>query len=248
MAAISQSTQPTTTHSLPQASADHLPSLKRPSSSSSKDSPTVQSAHSIADPVTSHPAPAALLNTSNRLSNFGKNRQSTHSPISSKQNRGGLFSLAALALDKTSSAIASFSEPSIRNRPSSGSLYRTAQSSPTSEPNNSYTSSQSDSRDNSTRDNSNPSTSHHNISTPTISPNRSETLNANTLRNSLLETNPPSQAYSDTAADTPAPIVVPQSNINKMHQTSSRLLRMTSDDRPFTRVRTTTYRWLVGCR
>jgi hypothetical protein len=26
-------------------------------------------------------------------------------------------------------------------------------------------------------------------------------------------------------------------NSNKMHQTSSRLLRMTSDDRPFTRVR-----------
>jgi hypothetical protein len=31
---------------------------------------------------------------------------------------------------------------------------------------------------------------------------------------------------------------VPQGNHNKMHQTSSRLLRMTSDDRPFTRVST----------
>ncbi|KAK0102893.1 hypothetical protein ONS95_000912 [Cadophora gregata] len=236
MAAISQSTQPTTTpHSLPQASADHLTSLKRPSSSSSKDSAAVQSTHSIADPATSPPATAVLLNTPNRLSTFSKNRQSTLSPVSSKQNRGGLFSLAALALDKTSSAIASFSEPSIRNRASTGSLYRTAQNSPTREPNNSSTSAHTATRHNSTRDNSNPSTSHHDISTPTAFHNRSETLNTVTTRKSLLETNPPSQAYSNTASDTPAPIVLPQSNFNKMHQTSSRLLRMTSDDRPFTR-------------
>jgi hypothetical protein len=53
----------------------------------------------------------------------------------------------------------------------------------------------------------------------------------------LLETDPPSQAYSNTATDTPAPITFgSQGNHNKMHQTSSRLLRMTSDDRPFTRV------------
>jgi hypothetical protein len=164
-------------------------------------------------------------------------RQSTHSPVSSKQNRGGLFSLAALTLDKTSSAIASFSEPSHRDRPSSGNLYRTAQSSPTSELNNSSTFSLLD-----RRDNSNSLTGHHNISTPTISHNRSDTLNTNTFRNSLLETNPLSQAYSNTASDTPAPIGLPQSNFNKMHQTSSPLLRMTSDGRPFTRVRATTSR------
>ncbi|KAG4443765.1 hypothetical protein IFR05_000756 [Cadophora sp. M221] len=240
MADLSQSTHSTSIpHSLPQASADHLhlTSLQHSSSSSSssKDSPAVQSAHSIAGPDTSSPAPAALLNTSNRLSTFSKNRQSTLSPVSSKQNRGGLFSLAALARDKTSSAIASFSEPSIRNRQSSGSLYRTAQSSPTTEPNNNNINSQSDTRDNSTKDNSKSFTGHHNISTPTTSHNRSETLNINTLRNSLLETNPPSQAYSNTASDTLAPIVLPPANFNKMHQTSSRLLRMTSDDRPFTR-------------
>ncbi|KAH6716929.1 regulator of G protein-like protein [Leptodontidium sp. MPI-SDFR-AT-0119] len=240
MADLSQSAHSTSIpHSLPQASADHLhlTSLQHSSSSSSssKDSPAVQSAHSIAGPDTSSPAPAALLNASNRLSTFNKNRQSTQSPVSSKQNRGGLFSLAVLARDKTSSAIASFSEPSIRNRQSSGSLYRSAQSSPTTEPNNNNINSQSDTRDNSIKDNSNSSTGHHNISTPTTSHNRSETLNTNTLRNSLLETDPPSQAYSNTASDTLAPIVLPPANFNKMHQTSSRLLRMTSDDRPFTR-------------
>ncbi|KAH9222171.1 regulator of G protein signaling domain-containing protein [Leptodontidium sp. 2 PMI_412] len=240
MADLSQSAHSTSIpHSLPQASADHLhlTSLEHSSSSSSssKDSPAVQSAHSIAGPDTSSPAPAALLNASNRLSTFNKNRQSTQSPVSSKQNRGGLFSLAVLARDKTSSAIASFSEPSIRNRQSSGSLYRSAQSSPTTEPNNNNINSQSDTRDNSIKDNSNSSTGHHNISTPTTSHNRSETLNTNTLRNSLLETDPPSQAYSNTASDTLAPIVLPPANFNKMHQTSSRLLRMTSDDRPFTR-------------
>ncbi|KAH7314056.1 regulator of G protein-like protein [Rhexocercosporidium sp. MPI-PUGE-AT-0058] len=234
-----QSTQSTSNplHSLPRASADHLTTLKHPSSSSSKNSPSIQSAHSIAGPDISSPAPAAAPNISNRLSTFSKNRQSSHSPVSSKQNRGGLFSLAALALDKTSSAIASFAEPSIRNRQSSGSLYRTAQSSPTTEPNNTNIPSQSDTRDNSIRDNSNSLTDHHNISTPTptISHNRSDTLSTNALRNSLLETNPPSQAYSNTASNTPAPIVLPSANFNKMHQTSSRLLRMTSDDRPFTR-------------
>jgi hypothetical protein len=67
---------------------------------------------------------------------------------------------------------------------------------------------------------------------------KSGTLNSATARQSLLETDPPSQAYSNTATDTPAPIQLPRSDhSNKMHQTSSRLLRMTSDDRPFTRVR-----------
>ena len=46
---------------------------------------------------------------------------------------------------------------------------------------------------------------------------------------------PPSQPYSETDPTLPQPTHVSRSD-NKMHQTSSRLLRMTDDDRPFTKV------------
>nr|CDP30692.1 Putative Developmental regulator flbA [Podospora anserina S mat+] len=46
--------------------------------------------------------------------------------------------------------------------------------------------------------------------------------------------NPPSQPYSETDPSRPEPTLVGRLD-NKMHQTSSRLLRMTDDDRPFTK-------------
>jgi len=181
--------------------------------------------------------------------NRSKHRQSTLSTSSSKQSRTGLFTLAALARDKTNNAIATLSdrqsifvpEPSVRSRQSSGSLYRTAQSSPTSSPtinshssSNSKSSQQADSPESSL----DPSRTIASSSASTTSNPRIHTASNSNTRQSLLETNPPSQAYSDTAADTPPPIsFVPQGkNSNKMHQTSSRLLRMTDDERPFTRV------------
>ncbi|TPX10469.1 uncharacterized protein E0L32_008519 [Thyridium curvatum] len=45
---------------------------------------------------------------------------------------------------------------------------------------------------------------------------------------------PPSQPYTDTDPNRPPPVLLPRLD-NKMHQTSSRLLRMTDDDRPFTK-------------
>jgi len=48
--------------------------------------------------------------------------------------------------------------------------------------------------------------------------------------------NPPSRPYSETDPNRPLPIHIPH-QASKMHQTSSRLLRMTDDDKPFTRVR-----------
>jgi hypothetical protein len=47
---------------------------------------------------------------------------------------------------------------------------------------------------------------------------------------------PISQPYSETDPSRPLPHRSPVTN-NTMHQTSSRLLRMTDDERPFTRVR-----------
>lgn len=165
-----------------------------------------------------------------------KHRQSTLSLSSSKHNRSGLFNLAALARDKTSSAIASFSEPSLRSQPSSGSLYRSAQSSPTSPSQtvNPLPRSPADSQS-SIREKSDSSSS----ATPpfSLSHQRNQPSNSGAVRHALLETNPPSQAYSNTASNHPPPVPFkPARDYSKMHQTSSRLLRMTNDDRPFTRV------------
>lgn len=51
----------------------------------------------------------------------------------------------------------------------------------------------------------------------------------------LVHGNPPSQPYSETDPSLPEPTHLPRFD-NKMHQTSSRLLRMTDDDRPFTKI------------
>ncbi|KAK4171636.1 putative developmental regulator flbA [Triangularia setosa] len=50
----------------------------------------------------------------------------------------------------------------------------------------------------------------------------------------LSPRNPPSQPYNETDPTRPEPTLVARLG-NKMHQTSSRLLRMTDDDRPFTK-------------
>ena len=234
--ALSQPTPSTSnSHSqLPQISTDRLIPLHHSSSSSPPTKDPVQLLPAATDTSTSS-AGSTSYEALIRSGSTYKHRQSTLSTSSAKPNRSGLFSLAALARDKTSNAIASLSEPSIRTRPSSSSLYRSAQSSPTS-PNNSNTLPRSaDSQ--TSLDNTSSTHNSNSISPSSRSHTKSETPSSVTPRQSLLETDPPSQAYSNTATDTPAPIVLPASgNHNKMHQTSSRLLRMTSDDRPFTRV------------
>jgi len=232
--ALSQPTHSTSQSRLPQISADHQSSLAQPSISLQDPTTIVQSPLSAAE---DSPLSTSADSTNRHGSNY-KHRQSALSTSFTKPNRGGLFTLAALARDKTSSAIASLSEPSIRSRPSSGSLYRSAQSSATSASYNSTSLPRSADLQSSSQENAD-SPVDNNTSPPfaPFSHSRRETVNSATLRQSLLETDPPSQAYSNTATDTPAPITfVPPGNYNKMHQTSSRLLRMTSDDRPFTRV------------
>ncbi|KAG9248466.1 regulator of G protein signaling domain-containing protein, partial [Calycina marina] len=162
-----------------------------------------------------------------------KHQQQSSLSTFSRPNRAGLLTLAAFARDKTANAIASFAEPSVRSRVSSGSLYRTAQSSPTVAAQDSdYSLSSTSSSSAETQ----LAQAEHSRS-PKLSPVPISVARAVSRRQSLLETNPPSQAYSDTAPDTPASkAIVPSGrNPNKMHQTSSRLLRMTSDERPYTR-------------
>lgn len=223
----------------------HLPTLSSDSDFSSQpayvdDGNTSTPGPSIADSPT---ATASPTNSSDRQATF-KNRQSTQSTTSSnKVNRTGLFTLAALARGKTSSAIASFTDPTIRTRPSSGNLARQSASSTSiatpSSPKAGRTSTTQDDDISKQQENSEvPRASSSTLSppqNPRSQPSRGSSPSGQ--RQSLLDTDPPSQSYDSTDTNTPSPInFVPQSNYNKMHQTSSRLLRMTDDERPFTRV------------
>jgi hypothetical protein len=129
------------------------------------------------------------------------------------QRSGGLLALAAAALDKTFSGI---SEPRIRHRQSSNRLsvgpdsLLSAGVHPSASPDK-----QSRSRPAS------------NYAAP------ASTLLGDGLSSSRDD--PPSQPYSETDPNHPPPIRLSRLD-NKMHQTSSRLLRMTDDDRPFTKV------------
>lgn len=245
----STSSIPTTTTAPPSISL--LPSISATlaSSFSSEEASTARTAPSAPDKPA--PSPRSSLHNpskSSRQSNNHKHRQSTASASattsSSKQSRAGLFTLAR---ERTSNALASFaSEPTIRSRPSSNSLYPSPQSSPTTSLNNSSSLSQSVESQKGAQDFTEHSrTSSSNISASTPPRSKSESQYPPSIqRQSLLETDPPSQAYTDTTADK-APRIesVPSGNYNKMHQTSSRLLRMTTDDRPFTRVSNAAETW-----
>lgn len=148
-----------------------------------------------------------------------------HLPQPTKSKTGGLFSFA--------SRIATFSEPVIRRRPSISSIARSppGPSDPTS-PSCEFTYTSLDPRTTSTsqaRRPSNQSSSSNQFFTHRPEGHRSS--------QSLLlqKDNPPSQPYSTADPNRPPPLLLLTSD-NKMHQTSSRLLRMTDDDRPFTKV------------
>ncbi|OIW32162.1 RGS-domain-containing protein [Coniochaeta ligniaria NRRL 30616] len=121
---------------------------------------------------------------------------------------GSLFAFAAAALDKTLSGI---SEPRVRPRPSLNRLSL----GPDSALGSGRPSPEKPSR--------------HRVTSSNFS--SSSTL-LGEGKSSL--TNPPSRPYAETDPNRPLPIHISRVD-NKMHQTSSRLLRMTDDDRPFTK-------------
>lgn len=186
---------------------------------------------SIADPHTSTSTTADSLD---RQASY-KNRQSIGS---TKANRTGLFTLAALARDRTSSALASFTEPTIRSRPSSSNLARQSTTTLSAPPLPSAQAAVSASAEHIQNANKAENSEALRGSQTNLSvdpPRRSHSSTPSGQRQSLLDTDPPSQSYDDTDTTQPEPIL--QNYSNKMHQTSSRLLRMTDDERPFTRVR-----------
>lgn len=193
------------------------------------------------------PAPQHLLTQSDVVDrhhhlNNSTNSEKPHRRLTSQNsfptanfNKTGLLGLAALARDRTSSAIASFTEPTLRTRNSTNSLA----------PGSKSITSQAGSRGSAISlfeterqftERPVPSRRASQISTlRAVSPEA--VIHPSKYRHSLLETNPPSQAYEYTSTNSPLPTVTLLSgNHNKMHQTSSRLLRMTDDERPFTRV------------
>ncbi|KAL6855817.1 regulator of G protein signaling [Trichoderma novae-zelandiae] len=115
-----------------------------------------------------------------------------------------ILSRAAAALDRTHSAIASISEPVIRNRQSNSTLARL-----------SLTPSSHQSRD------------------EPASPDRPTAFSYPSSQS--LSSNQGDSKQSSSASSALHSPITESSPPSKMHQTSSRLLRMTDDDRPFTR-------------
>lgn len=138
--------------------------------------------------------------------------------LSRNQKPPGLFALAAAAIDKT---FANRSEPTVRSRPSSRTLRRlsVALDSPASPDPNRLDGPQR-------------------VLSPASSISSTPALSSpglDTKRSTQSLQDPISKPYSETDPTCPPPVLV-SADESKMHQTSSRLLRMTDDDRPFTKV------------
>ncbi|KAM3488580.1 hypothetical protein MY3957_008152 [Beauveria namnaoensis] len=146
------------------------------------------------------------LGQSTRRSHHASSVSTSSLPRIYSQRSGGILSRAK---DRTQSAFASISEPILRPRHSNSGLARFTEG-----------------------DSLSPLTS-ASISAP--SPSKSPSTDSlSSGEYTLARRNPPAQAYVDTDASLPLPIRL-RRNDPKMHQTSSRLLRMTDDDRPYTR-------------
>ena len=161
---------------------------------------------------------------------------SQHSKSKSKSKSGSLSSLAASALDKTTSAIANISQ-SVRIIPPDLCLLvflgpaatnHEIQSPPT----------ESSASPTTLPDRTARRQRHPSIHSASSSVTLSHQLEGRRSSQSLHQRdNPPSQPYGETDRSAPEPVRFVSSVESKMHQTSSRLLRMTDDERPFTKVR-----------
>ncbi|KAI1102775.1 RGS-domain-containing protein [Jackrogersella minutella] len=225
MAAISQ---PSQTKSLP--IHDHEP-RPRPSLTNSKSNNSVNakvqkppSASIRKVPYSGDPFESVTDSSITSSHNFRQHHISASTgsaPIIARNPKsGGLFAFAAAAIDKT---IANISEPTIRSRPSASALSRLSVvlDSPTTS-------------ENSNSDKSSRIRSFSSNSSGPTTPSVQGTLSDAKPSSQLSLKDPISKPYSETDASRPPPILLPGLE-NKMHQTSSRLLRMTDDDRPFTK-------------
>ncbi|OTB08277.1 hypothetical protein M426DRAFT_203683 [Hypoxylon sp. CI-4A] len=222
MAAFPPSSQ-TTTLPLHDHEPHRIPSHPQSTSSVAVQArPQNPSSASSRKPASSaSPAEPATDNSDNSRQQHQVAASTGHASHAARNSKsGGLFAFAAAAIDKT---IANISEPTIRNRPSISALSRL------SVVLDSPTNSENSSSDRSSRLRSFSS----NSSTPQT-PSFLSPLSDARRSSQLSLKDPISKPYSETDPSRPPPILLPGVE-NKMHQTSSRLLRMTDDDRPFTR-------------
>ncbi|KAK4107054.1 RGS-domain-containing protein [Canariomyces notabilis] len=155
-------------------------------------------------------AATAAPTGSNSNSNSTNRPHHSSQPSISSQRSGGLLAF----FDRT---IAGIGEPKVRPRRSLSRI--------STGPEQSLTSGRA-SPDRSSRG----ARPHSNYATPALpSP-----VDGRQPSPTLVPGTPPSQPYTETDPSHPQPTHVSRLD-NKMHQTSSRLLRMTDDDRPFTR-------------
>lgn len=201
-------------------------SLERPQQSSTstsqplsptEPSPTLRTVPS--SPSDHEPSPDEHNDPAPPPPQFSRHHSSSPStsslPRTTQRSSSGILSFAAAAFDKTQSRFANISDPTVRPRHSLARLSLAPGSVPNSEPS-------SPSRKSLFRSPSNQS-----LSSPGLEGKQVAIASAKV---------PLSQPYSETDPNTQPPIKVSPRD-NKMHQTSSRLLRMTDDERPFTKVR-----------
>ncbi|RYP44421.1 hypothetical protein DL768_009123 [Monosporascus sp. mg162] len=182
-------------------------------------------ANSRANSVTNLQSPPSPAESTTRL-NYSRHQStaSTSSLASSNKNQksGGFLALAVAAFDKT---IANISEPTIRARGSTSTPNRLSIA---IDPSGAGSDHISQARSPTPRSVSN---SLFAASTPATL----ESLKLDRRQSSLASLRDPiSRPYSEADPNSPPPIIVPYKD-SKMHQTSSRLLRMTDDERPFTK-------------
>ncbi|KAK3390932.1 regulator of G protein signaling domain-containing protein [Podospora didyma] len=184
-----------------------------PSPSASSSAPSSRTNPPPRSPLAATPTTPASITTSASSSSLHRPGHHLSSPSISSQKPPGFLALAAAAFNSTFSGAA---EPRVRPRQSLSrlstgpdSLFASAQSSP-----------EKPSR-------ARPASNYANLLSSLPGDG------SNSAPSSLLK-DPPSKPYSETDATQPPPIHLARLD-NKMHQTSSRLLRMTDDDRPFTK-------------
>ncbi|KAK1988498.1 domain found in Dishevelled [Colletotrichum cereale] len=212
-----QSTAATTTTNSTTSSASPHPATATATNTSSSSSCNTNS--STSSPTDPYHATSPVNRPYHRSHHPSPSTSSLHK----LQRSGGLFGFAAAAIDKTQSALAALSsDQSVRQRASSSAFGR-ASFTPDSA---SDYSANLGSTDNHSR-----YTSPSNYSSSSSTLNHPEGKHPSQV--SLVQ-DIPSQPYSETDPNRPLPYRQPSIE-SKMHQTSSRLLRMTDDDRPFTK-------------
>ncbi|KAG5976340.1 hypothetical protein E4U55_007407 [Claviceps digitariae] len=220
---------------------------------SSKQYPTTSLRSSTSDALSTDFTSLAVSTQRHRYStsqqsattSVAKPQRASNSTSISTGTGSSLFNRAAAAFDRTQSAFAAKSEPVVRSRQSSSALARLSLTSASALNNNHH-------HHHHHSEPSGPNTttklSGARLAAATNSNSSSSSLGSSSAASSKVDirvVNPsapaaagardlPSQRYSETDSSLPAPIRSTGSD-KKMHQTSSRLLRMTDDDRPFTR-------------